>query len=203
MFGKKKPVRLDLKMEGGYYRLVVDYFDAKDKESIRAVLYAAMGKAYENHLLQADSNFINKKMDGKDGEWMEDLIHWSRTEGLAVDSFMFKREVSASVLGSLMGSKVTKPGYRVGVIVNEEHLPIAVKRHSEIDLGVHLGCGVREEVLDSILKDYCGGRIDEHNFEKYYEVDFYDYDMISRCVMKCLAAEPLEAVKRSLEERLA
>ena len=141
-------------------------------------------------------------MDGKEGDWMEALIQWSQANEMAVESFMFKREVSASVLGSMMGNKVSKPGYRVGVILKADHTAEAVKRHVEIALGVHMGCDIREENRENLLKDFCGGRIDEFNFEKYYAIDLYDYEMISRCVMKCLTAEPLERAKKALEERL-
>jgi len=174
----------------------------KDKEKVRDALYGYLSEAYDAILLQADSNFINKKLDGKEGPWMEDLIQWGKTSGMAVETFMFNRQVSASVLGSIMGSKVTKPGYRVGMIMSPDHVAEAVKRHNEIGMGVHMGCGIREEVQEELLKAFCGGRIDEFNFEKYYAVDFYDYDMISRCVMKSLRAEPLEAAKKALEALL-
>lgn len=202
MFGKKKPVRLDLKMDSGYYRLIVDYFDAKDKERVREAMYSYLGESFGSSLLQVDSNFINKKMDGKEGDWMEALIQWGKDKSMAVDSFIFKREVSASVLGAVMGSKVSKPGYRVGMMLQPEHMAEAVKKHQEIGLGLHLGVGVLAEDPEGLLKDFCGGRIDEFNFEKYYTVDFYDYDLISRCVMKSLTAEPLEKTKKALEERL-
>ncbi len=202
MFGKKKQVRLDLKMESGYYRLIVDYFDAKDKGKVRDVLYAHLAEAYGEQLLQVDSNFINRKMDGKEGPWMEELIKWGEENGMDVESFMFKREVSGSILGSMMGSKVSKPGYRIGMIMKPDCAAEAVARHNEIGLGVHLGCGVLSEKRDELLKDFCGGRIDEMNFEKYYTIDFYDYDLISRCVMKCLTAEPLKNTEKFLKEQL-
>lgn len=199
MFGKKKQLKLDLKMEAGYYRLIVDYFDAKDKDKVREALYSYLGDAYGDILLQADSNFINRKMDGKEGNWMEALIQWGKDNGMPVESFMFKRDVSASILGSMIGNKVSKPGYRVGMIMESENIPEAVKRHNEIGLGVHFGCGINEEKKESILKDFCGGNIDEFNFEKYYTLDVYDYDLISRCVMKSLTVEPLETAKNKLE----
>lgn len=202
MFGKKKQLRLDLKMEAGYYRLIVDYFDVKDKDKVREALYSYLGEAYGTILLQADSNFINKKMDGKEGDWMEALIQWGKDNEMQTESFMFKRDVSVTILGSVLGNKITKPGYRVGMIMESEYLPEAVIRHNEIGLGVHLGCGIHEQNRERILKDFCGGSIDEFNFEKYYTVDLYDYDLISRCVMKCLTSEPLETAKSKLEALL-
>lgn len=202
MFGRKKKVRFDLKMEAGYHRLIVDYFDVKEKEKVRETLYGYLAETYGVQLLQVDSNFINKKMDGKEGDWMEALIQWGRKSGMELETFMFKRDVSASILGSMMGSKVSKPGYRVGMILKPDFIAEAVKRHNEIGLGVHIGCGVRDENRENLLKDFCGGLIDEFNFEKYYAIDFYDYDMISRCVMKCLTAEPLEAAQQELKSKL-
>ncbi len=202
MFGRKKKAQLELKMDAGYYRLIVDYFDVKDKENVRKILYDYLSEAYSEILLQVDSNFINKKLDGKEGPWMEDLIQWGKTSGMALETFMFSRQVSASILGSMMGSKVTKPGYRVGMILGPEQVAEAVKRHNEIGMGVHMGCGILEENREELLKAFCGGRIDEFNFEKYYAVDFYDYDMISRCVIKSLTADPLEAAKKALETLL-
>lgn len=202
MFGKKKKAQLELKMDGGYYRLIVDYFDVKDKDQVREVLYTYIGAAYGNLLLQVDSNFINKKMDGKEGPWMEDLIAWSQASGMTMESFIFKRNVSPGILGGVMGSKVIKPGYRIGVMMPPEHLSEAVRRHHEIGMGVHLGCGIQDERRGDLLKAFCGGQIDELNFEKYYTVDFYDYDMISRCVMKSLTEEPLEAARQALAAQL-
>lgn len=202
MFGKKKQVQMDLKMEAGYYRLVVDYFDSKDKDKVREILYACMIEVFDTMLLQADSNFINKKWDGKEGPWMEALIQWGKALEMPVETFVFKRQVSASILGSMLGSKVTQPGYRVGILLKPQHLHEAVNRHGEMDMGVHLGCGIMEEAQAEILKDYCGGLLDEFNFEKYYCVDFYDHNMISRCVMKSLMPEPLEKIRKALEARL-
>lgn len=202
MFGKKKKTHLELKMDAGYYRLIVDYFDAKDKDKVRALLYGYLGDTYGEILLQADSNFVNKKMDGKEGEWMESLIRWGQSAAMPVESLKFKRQVTTSILGSMMGSKETKPGYRVGLIMEPKHVPEAVRLHQEIGMGLHLGCGIPEENRETILKAFCGGQIDEFNFERYYTVDFYDYDMISRCVMRSLNAEPLEAAKQALEAAL-
>lgn len=200
MFGKKKQVKLDMKLEAGYYRLVVDYFDSKDKEAVRQKVYGYLRTAYPEILLQADSSFINKKMEGRDGEWMEALSQWAKSRGLEADQFRYKREVSAGVLGGIFGGKSVKPGYRVAVILGPEDVLEAVSRHSDIDLGIHLGFGLRDEARESLLKDFCGGRIDDLNFEQYYQVDFYDYDLISRCVFRSLAPELLEAAKAALEK---
>lgn len=202
MFGRKKQVNLTLKMDSGYHQLIVDYFDAKDKATVRSSVYECLGALYDSHLLQADSNFVNKAMEGKEGEWMEALAQWGQDSGLPVDSFRYKREISAGFLGSLMGNKVTKPGYRIGVLLDSKNIPETVAMHQAIGLGVHLGSGVLGDARETLLKDYCGGRIDEFNFERYYTIDFYDYDLISRCVMKCLTVEPLEAIRSILSQRL-
>lgn len=203
MFGKKKPVKLELKMEEGYYRLIVDYFDAKEKAAVRRAVYGYLRQAYPELLLQADSNFINKQMDGKDAAWMEGIIRWAEVCGLEMDHFKYKREVAAGIFGGIFGGKTVKPGYRVGVILDPDHVDEAVAMHGEIGMGVHLGGGLRAETREMLLKDYCGGRIDDLNFEQYYTVDFYDYDLISRCVLKSLGQEPLAAAKEALEKELS
>lgn len=202
MFNNKKLVRLDLKMESGHHRLVVDYFDAKDKMKARKFLYEYLTETYGELLLQVDSNFINKRMDGKEGTWMEALIHWGQRNDLMMESFKFKREVAGSVLGGLLGSKIPVMGYRVGILIGGDHILEAVSLHHEIDMGVHIGCGIKKDVRESLLGDFCGGRVDEFTFSDYYAVDFYDYDLVGRCVMKCAIREPLEAAKEALESRL-
>ncbi len=203
MFGKKKPVKLELKMEEGYYRLIVDYFDAKEKEAVRRAVYRYLEQAYPEMLLQADSNFINKQMDGKDAPWMEGIIRWAGACGLEMEQFKYKREVAGGIFVGIFGGKTVKAGYRVGVILDPEHVAEAVRMHAEIGMGVHLGCGLRPENREMLLRDYCGGRIDDLNFEQFYAVDFYDYDLISRCVLKSLGQEPLAAAKEALEKELS
>lgn len=202
MFGKKKPVRIELKMEQGYYRLMIDYFDSKDKGQVRKTIYDYIGEVFPESLVQADSNFINKQLDGKDEEWMKKLIAWAETESLESEDFRFKREIAAGIFGGLMGKKVVRPGYRVGIVVGKDQFDSVVKLHGEIGMGVHMGCGLMPAERSALLKDYCGGRIDEFNFERYYQVDFYDYDLISRCVLKSLTTECLEEAKQELEKRL-
>lgn len=201
MFKNKKQVRLDLKMESGYHRLVVDYFDVKDKMKVREVLYDYINTAFGDLLLQVDSGFINKKMEGKEGGWVEKLIQWSLEKEVPVERFTFKREVAGGVLGGLLGSKVPVPGYRVGALIGGKHVMEAVLFHREIDMGVHVGCGIKEEARETVLKEFCSGCIDEFNFSNYYSVDFYDYEMVGRCVMKCFSPEMLEKAKVDLEAR--
>lgn len=201
MFKNKKQVRLDLKIESGYHRLVVDYFDVKDKMKVREVLYDYISTSFGDILLQVDSGFINKKMEGKEGGWIEGLIQWSQEKRVPVDHFTFKREVAGSVLGGLLGSKIPVLGYRVGVLIGSENIMEAVLFHREIDMGVHMGCAIKEGARESLLKEFCSGCIDEFNFSNYYSVDFYDYEMVGRCVLKSSSSELLEKAKTDIEAR--
>ncbi len=201
MFKSKKQPRMDIGMESGTYRLVVDYFDVKDKIRIREALYACIAETYGDLLLQVDSAFMNKKISGKEGSWIDGLIQWIRSNGLLFENFTFRREVPGSVLGGLLGSKVPVAGYRVGALIGKDHIMEAVLRHKEIDMGVHVGCGLVEAARETLLKEFCSGIIDEFNFSNYYAIDFYDYDMVGRCVLKSSSRDLLEAAKTELESR--
>lgn len=85
-----------------------------------------------------------------------------------------------------MGSKVPVAGYRVGMLIDGNHVMEAVMRHGEVDMGVHVGCGIMETARETLLKEFCSGIMDEFNFSNYYAIDFYDYDIVGRCVLKAL-----------------
>lgn len=201
MFKSKKEIRMISDVESGICRLIVDYFDVKDKMKIREVLYTYIAETYGDLFLQVDSGFMNKKISGKEGGWIERLIQWGKKNAVAMENFTFKREVAGSVLGGLLGSKVPVAGYRVGMLLDRNHIMEAVTCHGEIDMGVHVGCGIVEAARETLLRDFCTGIIDEFNFSNYYAIDFYDYDIVGRCVLKSSSQERLEAAKTELESR--
>ena len=201
MFGKKKQVRLELIKEDAYYRLTVDYFNVKGQSEIRKAICEYLAETYGELFLQVDSNFLNKKNNGRESEWVEALLKWAQNEGLTVESLAFKREVSTTVLGSMLGSRTPVPGYRVGMMLKAPHVEEMMARHDAIELGHHLGCGIYEGVRETLLKEFCAGYVNEGNFEKYYEVDFYDYEMVGRSVLRSAGIEPLEKAKAELEAR--
>lgn len=202
MFGKKKAIGLEVQHQGGYYRLVIDYFDAKDKKQVRNTLFTYLFQKYGPLLLQVDSNFLNKEIDGKEEPWMMDLIKWASQEELEHEYFKFKRQVSKGFLGGIFGGKAEAAGYRVGLVVDENQLPEILKRHDEIQMGIRLGGQIVSANHKDLLKDYCAGLIEDINFEKYYGIDFYDYSIVSRAVLKGLDKDEIETAKTELEDLL-
>jgi len=194
---KGKAARIRFDEEDGYYRAVVDYYSVKDRKAFRTQMHQMICSVYGTLFLQVDSNFMNKHLEGREAPWVESLIALGQENELQQEYFRFRKDKKPIFGGLIGGGQVV--GYRYGAMIGSNLLSDILEHHDRIGMGLHYGVKLVAEKEESILQHFCSGQIDDLNFEGYYSIDVYDYEMVGRAVLKSSDSDEL----RQLAERLA
>jgi len=198
LFKKKDQVKLDLIDEGDITKLVIDYFNKKDKQAFRTELLKELLKDRGNFLVMVDTNFFSKMEEDHEREWSQNFKEWLEEDGLDHKIMKAKKEKPTGVLGSLFSTQKNKQdffAYRIGVYMDLKEYDTLIEYHDQVKMGIHIGIGVKSNDIPFLLREYSTGLIDEFNRFEHYDIDLYDYLEVGRMVINSQSFDEIAKIK--------
>lgn len=204
-FKKKGKVKIKVVNEGEITKLIIDYFDKKDKQQFRAGLLRNILEKEENFLVMVDTNFFSKMEESHEREWSHNLKEWLEDEKIEHQIMKAKKETPTGLLGSLYNTKKNKKdnfAFRIGAITDTKEFDTLLGYHDQVKMGLHIGVGIKKDDRNFLLREYCTGLIDEYNRFEFYEIDIYDYLEVGRMVINCNSLEKIDLLRIKINDYL-